>query len=571
MSKSIPPVVMTIAGSDSSGGAGIQADLKTFTALQCYGTSVVTALTAQSTAGVDAVHPAPPEFIQQQLRSVLGDMDVAAFKTGMLYDAAAARAVAASLRAFYAARADAPPLVVDPVCVSTSGHTLLAPDAVRVLAAELFPLAALVTPNIAEAELLLADVGTGASPQPESRINSLDGALRAARKLSALGARAVLLKGGHLAVSARDMRAFAASNAGAGAVRVDWAGSAHQNMEILRPDTDLDAGDNDAPLVVDVLYERGADAYTVFARPRLASRSTHGTGCTLSAAAACFLARGHTLADAVRAAGEFTHRAIATAAPLGKGAHGPLNHLHAIVPRCVPLPTAAAPYPFTALLIRSNAPVWKAYVEHQFVRQLGAGTLPRANFLHFIKQDYQYLRYYARAYGLLVAKARRFADVARAAETIQNVLREVTLHRAYCADALGVGEAELETGTPESPATAAYGAYLLDVGLHGDETKLLVALAACLLGYGEVGRWLAAEARRGADAWVVWAGNPYLKWMEDYAGAPYQAAVRTGLDLLERAAAEDPPSPRRLAEWTETWGKCTLLEKQFWDMAMDLS
>ena len=129
--------------------------------------------------------------------------------------------------------------------------------------------------------------------------------------------------------------------------------------------------------------------------------------------------------------------------------------------------------------------------------------------------------------SLLIAKTKSFAGIKPAVDTILNVLNEVSMHRAYCSNELGISSDELES-TPESPATTAYGAYLLDAGLSGDERKLIVALGACLLGYGEVGLWLKKEAKR-KDSWVKWEENPYLKWIEDYSGEGYQTAVKTGL------------------------------------------
>jgi len=263
----------------------------------------------------------------------------------------------------------------------------------------------------------------------------------------------------------------------------------------------------------------------------------------------------------------YTNLGIQTAFPIGKG-HGPLNHLHTICLRVIPSPTQSDPYPFTKALIQSNAAVWNEYVEHPFVKQLGEGTLRRESFIHFIKQDYQYLRYYARAYGLLIAKTQNFDAMKPAIQTIQNVIHEVSMHKAFCAQ-WGVSNDELEN-TPESPATTAYGAYLLDAGLHGDETKLIVALAACLLGYGEVGLWLKAQSQL-ESTWVKLSGNPYTKWIDDYSGKDYQAAVQSGLKILESAADSDPPSQKRFDEWKAVWGRCTQLEKEFWDMALNLS
>jgi hydroxymethylpyrimidine/phosphomethylpyrimidine kinase len=259
------PVVLTVAGSDSSGGAGIQADLKTFAALRCFGTSAITALTAQNTTGVTAVAPCPPDVVRAQIDAVLADLPVVAAKTGMLVDKATIDAVAAALST------PAFPLVVDPVILSKSGHALLADDAVDALLARLLPRAAVVTPNRPEAARLTGvDLGAQASD---------DDVVRAGRALLARGARAALVKGGHA----------------------------------------------DGDVVVDVLVL--PDGVRRVSSTRLATRHTHGTGCTLSAALACLLGRGTPLPDAVEQAIAYVHEGIAQAPGLGHG-HGPLHHLH---------------------------------------------------------------------------------------------------------------------------------------------------------------------------------------------------------------------------------------------------
>ncbi len=261
-----PPVALTIAGSDPSGGAGIQADLKTFHAFGCYGEAVLVALTVQNTRGVGGVHAVPVPFVVRQIDAVFEDIPPAAVKTGMLATASLVEAVARVL-----ARRRAPNLVVDPVMVATSGDRLLDADAVRAVVRRLIPLAAVVTPNGPEAEIL-----TGL------RIRDEASAVEAGRALLAMGAGAALLKGGH--------------------------GRGRQ--------------------VLDVLVERGRA--TAFRHPRLRTRSTHGTGCTLSAALAAGLAAGRPLRAAAAEAVDFVHRAISRAPGLGKG-HGPVNHL--VAPR----------------------------------------------------------------------------------------------------------------------------------------------------------------------------------------------------------------------------------------------
>ncbi|ETW85143.1 hypothetical protein HETIRDRAFT_470181 [Heterobasidion irregulare TC 32-1] len=515
------PVVMTIAGSDASGGAGIQADLKTFTSLRCYGTSVITALTAQNTMGVQNVHLIPPSFVEEQFTSVTSDIRVQAIKTGMLTDAGVTAAVAGALRTAYASSA-VPSLVCDPVTVSTSGHVLLQPDAVDVMMRELFPLAHVITPNKPEAELLLSRM-SGHS----RTIESLEDMIVAAEELLSLGPHAVLVKGGHLSATPADILLV---------------------MQGERDPADLH-------LVVDVLQEAGG-ARTLFLRPKLDSTSTHGTGCTLSAALACFLARGFSTRESVKQASIYTHQGIAAAFLVGHG-HGPLNHMHPILHRCIP-----------TMLIETNASVWKQYVEHDFVKQLGSGTLPKECFVHFIKQDYLYLKYYSRAYALLAAKSPDYVAIRASAEIMLHVVRESTMHRSYC-EKWGVTPEQLDS-TAESAACTAYGAYIMDMGLQGDSSHLTMALAACLLGYGEVGLWLQREALK-PNTWVKLEGNPYRKWIDDYSGEEYQDAVKKGVERIEALAAADPPSPKRFEEWRLVWEKCTQLEKQFWDMGLNLS
>jgi hydroxymethylpyrimidine/phosphomethylpyrimidine kinase len=254
-------IALTIAGSDSGGGAGIQADLKTFHRFGVFGTSVITAITAQNTLGVSAWEATPLSLITGQLDAVAADLRPSAVKTGMLADAEVVSTVAAGLRAHSLA-----PYVLDPVMVATSGDPLLTGDAVAAIRRELFPLADLVTPNLDEATILVGE--------PVRDVAAMG---RAARELVADGAKAALVKGGHL------------------------------------PGTET----------VDVLFD-GHDMH-VFKHPRIDTHHTHGTGCTLSAAIAAHLALGHSLLDATRHSLDFVHRAIATAPGLG-GGNGPLNH-----------------------------------------------------------------------------------------------------------------------------------------------------------------------------------------------------------------------------------------------------
>lgn len=256
-------IALTIAGSDSGGGAGVQADLKTFSALGVYGASVITAITAQNTRGVCAIHDVPATIITAQMDAVLDDLAVNAVKIGMLSQVATIEAVAANL----ARRAIAP--VLDPVMIATSGDRLLSPDAIGALTTRLLPLARIITPNLPEAASLL-----GGPPA-----TTPDDMAQQARALHALGPAAVLIKGGH--------------------------GTGARSIDVLFDGTQI----------------------TVLDHPRIDTTNTHGTGCTLAAAIAAHLASGLALADAVQAARAYLQSALEHADTLTIGSgHGPVHH-----------------------------------------------------------------------------------------------------------------------------------------------------------------------------------------------------------------------------------------------------
>jgi len=256
-----PPRVLTVAGSDSGGGAGVQADIKTITALGGYAASAITALTAQNSLGVQGIFPVPADFVAAQMTAVLEDIGADAIKIGMVANQGIIRAVAGVLE-------DYPdiPVVVDPVMVATSGDNLLEPGAAEALKKYLIPRAALLTPNVAETEVLTGDI-----------ITSLDDMPDAAKALLGLGCRAVLVTGGDL----------------------------------------------DGPRVSDILCDQ--NGIEVFTHARIETRHSHGTGCTLSSAIATYLASGMALKKAVARAREYVLKAILSAPGFGAG-KGPLGH-----------------------------------------------------------------------------------------------------------------------------------------------------------------------------------------------------------------------------------------------------
>src|ERR1700730_7979612 len=260
------PIALTIAGSDSSGGAGIQADLKTFAAFGVYGASVITALTAQNTTGVTGIHQVPSEFVTAQIEAVFSDLDVKAVKIGMVAQLATIDAIVAGLK-----RWSPKHIVLDPVMVATSGDRLLATDAVEALRTRLIPCASLITPNLPEAAALLDEAVAVSEAAIESQ----------GKRLLAMGSRAVLIKGGH----------------GQGAESTDYLVTG--NGSIVLP------------------------------APRVATKNTHGTGWSLSSAIAAGLAKGEDLETAVRHAKTWISGAIMAADRLGVGhGHGPIHHFH---------------------------------------------------------------------------------------------------------------------------------------------------------------------------------------------------------------------------------------------------
>jgi hydroxymethylpyrimidine/phosphomethylpyrimidine kinase len=260
------PVALTIAGSDSSGGAGVQADLKTFAALGVYGASVITALTAQNTTGVSGIHQVPADFVTAQIEAVFADLDVKAVKIGMVAQSATIDAIVAGLK-----RWSPEHVVLDPVMVATSGDHLLAKDAVASLRSELIPRAALITPNLPEAAALLEEPVAASETAIASQ----------GERLLSMGCRAVLIKGGH-----RE-----------GSESIDYLFDGSRTIALVAP--------------------------------RIATKNTHGTGCSLSSAIAAGLAKGESMETAVRTAKAWISAAIEAADRLDVGhGHGPVHHFH---------------------------------------------------------------------------------------------------------------------------------------------------------------------------------------------------------------------------------------------------
>lgn len=507
------------SGSDSSGGAGIEADLKTFTAHRCHGMTCITALTAQNTVCVDRVYPVTDQtFIEAGMDAVWTDVGVDAVKTGMLAGPATVGTVARKLKEY-----DIKKVVVDPVMVATSGATLAGKGVVQMYVEKLMPLAMVITPNIGEAEQLLEAV-TGCA----MKIGSVEDMKKAAIRLqSEIGCQSVLVKGGHLGL-----------------------------------DHNLAASSIPAR-VVDVLYD--GTNITLFEAAFIESTSTHGTGCTLSAAIAANLALSpdRPLKEIVGKSIDYVRKGIETAFKVGSG-HGPLNHMHSILSPARRFETGK----FLAYLIDHPKikDLWHQYTAHPFLLQLAQGTLPLSSFLAFLKQDYLFLNHYARCQGLAAYKAADMTSIARVGSIITGIAQEQTALISYCAE-LNVSKKDLDTGS-ESLVTRAYTRFLLDTGARLDFLSVQVALAPCLLGYvAAVKKTMARpDTVHGADK------NRYYSWMAGYSDPEVIKACEVAREMIEAAAEKEDlaetASEEKLEKLVEVFRTGVEMECAFWGEAL---
>ncbi|KAH6603588.1 hypothetical protein Trco_008363 [Trichoderma cornu-damae] len=457
--------VLIIAGSDPSGGAGLEADQKVLAAHGCYAMTSTTALTVQNTKGVTGVHVIPAEFVARQIEACLEDVGADVIKTGMLASAETIEVIAKLVTKYK----------VPAVMVSTSGAQLLPHEAIAQLSRHLLPHATVLTPNIPEATLLLAQGG-----HEVGDIRSVRDVEAVGRKIQELGPKWVLVKGGHMP---------------------------------FRKDLTAAETDEEKEVVVDVLVGPGAEIVRIES-PYQDSTSTHGTGCSLASAISARLAQGANVPAAVRGACRYIQAGIKTAPQLGSG-NGPLDHFH----------STYTGY-FVEYLLEHPAvrDVWKEFVHHPFVMALGDGTLPIESFKGYIIQDYLYLVHFSRANALAAYKAKSIGDISRSNEIVTHILREMKLHINYC-NSFGLSEPEIQA-TEELQACTAYTRYVLDIGQSEDWLALQMALAPCLLGYGAVAKMLHAHAD------TVREGNTYWPWIQNYNADDYTEASPSRIEEL---------------------------------------
>lgn len=510
-----------IAGSDSSGGAGLEADQKVIAVHGCYAMTATTALTAQNTQGVYGIHETPSEFVKKQIDACIEDVGVDVVKTGMLASASTIEVVAEAFRKHKVSLS-----VVDPVMASTSGAQLLQENAINTLCRQVLPLTTLLTPNIPEAKLLLENSGISFK-EPED----VEDVIAIAKAVQKLGPKYVLLKGGHLPLT--------------------------KNRLVSKEEADRN-------IVLNVLH---GDGQTILMETDyLNSRNTHGTGCSLASAIACNLANGADMVRAVKKANHYVEAGIKFSKDLGRGS-GPINHFHSTYT----LPFAPGRF-IEYLLDRDDVRgPWRDHTEHEFVQRLANGTLPLQVFRHYLIQDYLFLIHFARANALAAYKAKSLEDITRSAENVAHIQEELKLHLEYCKDfSISIDEIEKHE---ESQACTAYTRYVLDIGQSEDWLGLQVALLPCLIGYGMIARRLYDDPK------TVHEGNIYWKWVETYVAEDYTEAMRNSSgscfhklqikanhkeDLVEKEAVKQSVS--RIDELAKIFIHATRMEAGFWDM-----
>ncbi|RNE49122.1 bifunctional hydroxymethylpyrimidine kinase/phosphomethylpyrimidine kinase [Corynebacterium alimapuense] len=502
------PRVLSIAGTDPSGGAGIQADLKSISAAGGYGMCAITAVVSQNTLGVRSVFVPPREVLAEQLTAVFEDVSVDAVKIGMLGDLQTIEVVAQFL-ASYTPRS----VVLDPVMVASSGDRLLDREAETAMR-DLVPLVDVVTPNLWELAVL---VGRDRALDQES-------ALAQAKALAAESGTVVIVKGGHFSGPAADNAV------------VDPNGRVH-----LVPS------------------------------PRVETVNTHGTGCSLSSALATCLGAGDSVEQALEWSTRWLYESIVHADELAVGSgNGPIDHGHRarrlaaaastrpwghlttgkVSDVQAPTPVLAPAGPHTRLLWEATGGVWASIMGLPFIRGLGSGTLPETDFGFYLEQDARYLNRYARALALLAARAPDTeSQVGWANGASGCITTEAALHREW------LGDREVSS-SGASPVTMAYTDFLVASAAVEDYVVAAAAVLPCYWLYAEIGMALLADD---------YPDHPYHQWLGTYSGSEFLDAAQAAIERVEKALEQASPPQRQAA--MESYLTACIHEQEFFDQA----
>lgn len=553
------PVVMTIAGSDSSGGAGIEADLKTFTAHKVYGATCITALTAQNTTGVKSIHPIPKETVNEVLKAVFEDFlyeysdpPLKVVKTGMLTQDAVE-----VLSDYVNDLIDKEvKLVLDPVMISTSGSQLFDEKGMRLCIENIISKAYIITPNFPEALVLLKLVDDNESFTGVDDVKSLEDLKNLARTLQTkLQCENILVKGGH----------------------IPW------NKTTEKPFQTHDKPED--KVVLDVLYESLKDRFTIFLANAIDSEDSHGTGCTLASSIAANIAKSKTLVEAIGISIDYIHEGMVNMThKLGRG-NGPINHLiepaldfHKVLEKDVQqfldlLRTDVLHYFKEHPEIKAN---WETYTNHRFVKLLAENKLPFHQFLYFLKQDYYYLINYAQIHALAASVAPNYSQTHSESLIILEIVNEIEKHKQKLADNYDIvyeRDIDLDIELSPGPACSNYCNFLLEKGKSEDYLGIKVALAPCLFGYYEAGIQ-GVEIRKTHDGSMnvltsTTHSDTYDSWLGDYVSDWYSTAYKNGQEALQELFTK-PIAQARLDQLVQYFNEVTKLEIAFWDEVLEV-
>ncbi|ODV93539.1 hypothetical protein PACTADRAFT_5317 [Pachysolen tannophilus NRRL Y-2460] len=530
------PTVLTVAGSDSSGGAGIEADLKTITSHKCYGLTCINSLTAQNTIGVNDSFQIPFEFLIKILDANFKDIDIDVIKTGMLTVDCILALKETILKYGYSN-----PLVIDPVMVSTSGYELTAQKNIKLLIEELFPYVTLITPNFIEATTILSIVDTDFESEENKanyyknfKANTVDDIFGMCFKLSKFTkVKNVLLKGGH----------------------IPWK----------------DENNNDS-YITDVLYQSDSGKFSLFKSNFSNSQNTHGTGCTLASSIASNLAKKLSLVDAIGNAINYVQNGITHSGNIGHG-HGPLNHCYAISRKdlefdfdesFIKIPFEKGEFLQYLINHPSIKDVWNDYIHHKFIHKVADLSLPKSHFLNFLKQDSCYLLNYARVHSLASSIAPDISSIEMEAQILLECTTEVDKHTAKLAK-LGISAEELSL-TKMNQACQNYNNYLMNIGKNeGDWLEINIALAPCLHGYKYAsifGQSIFKGIIENDDK-----SQLFNFWLQEYTSEEYlQACTRGDKIINDHCFNQDGYiSLKKLEKLIKIFKDVTELEIKFWD------
>lgn len=553
------PAVLTIAGSDSSGGAGIEADLKTFTAQKVYGLTCIVALTAQNTKGVKSIHRTPKSTVQDILDQNFDDFvlgydkapPLKAIKTGML-TLEAVEVIGKYIERINAAGIK---IVTDPVMISTSGSSLFDEPGMKACINQVICHAYLTTPNFYEAlSLLKLQTGKAASIEDYSCLDQVIELTIHLQKV--LGCKNMLIKGGHIPWNCQTKQVFQQG----------------ENLEHKQ--------------IVDILYESEHDRVTIFKAKSIESKDSHGTGCTLSSAIAANLAKGQTLVNAVGLSIDYIRNGMVNMIhKLGRG-NGPLNHLTPVETNVQRIIAKVGDEENVAKKILQESesfleyfkshpviqPNWQKYTRHEFVKLLALNNLPFDRFLYFLKQDYYYLVNYAQIHGLSSSVAPSYHQTHTEALIIGEIVNEIERHKEKLSKNYDiVYERDIDLDIELSPGKACrdYCDYLIEIGRREDFLGIKTALAPCLHGYYEAGKW-GVELRNHHDGSLNEVGTKqnsdvYDAWLGDYSSDWYLAAYEKGKSSLQELLHTNRITQARLDELVEIFNTVTKLEIGFWD------